>query len=92
MLIRINEFISIIKQNMPLPKNNVKGYNMLRVILNVALIAASLVPEPLCAQTVQAPPPDSIKYPVSVYQKVTAKPKYPKVVGYLSFILPLETL
>jgi hypothetical protein len=44
------------------------------------------------AQNAKEVPPDSIKYAGSLYQKVTAKPAYPKVVGYLSFILPLETL
>jgi len=43
-------------------------------------------------QTVREVPPDSIKYEGSLYQKVATKPKYPKVVGYLSFVLPLETL
>jgi hypothetical protein len=40
----------------------------------------------------EAGSPDSIKFQGSIYQKVTVKPTYPKVVGYLSFILPLETL
>jgi hypothetical protein len=44
------------------------------------------------AQNVKEVPPDSIVYAGSLYQKVAAKPTYPKVVGYLSFILPLETL
>lgn len=43
-------------------------------------------------QNVKEVPPDSIKYEGSLYQKVSPKPAYPKVVGYLSFILPLETL
>jgi hypothetical protein len=44
------------------------------------------------SQNVKEVPPDSIKYEGSLYQKITPKPEYPKVVGYLSFILPLETL
>ncbi len=43
-------------------------------------------------QTVKEVPPDSIVYAGSLYQKVASKPKYPRTVGYLSFILPLETL
>ena len=43
-------------------------------------------------QNVNEVPPDSIAYSGSLYQKVATKPQYPKVVGYLSFILPLETL
>jgi len=44
------------------------------------------------AQTVKEVSPDSIVYAGSLYQKVASKPKYPRAVGYLSFILPLETL
>ena len=44
------------------------------------------------AQNVKEVPPDSIIYSGALYQKVSSKPKYPRVVGYLSFILPLETL
>jgi hypothetical protein len=44
------------------------------------------------AQTIKEVPPDSIVYAGSLYQKISSKPKYPKTVGYLSFILPLETL
>ncbi|MEO8886799.1 MAG: hypothetical protein ABI367_12095 [Mucilaginibacter sp.] len=55
------------------------------------IIFALLTPKVLYAQKIQEIPPDSIKYQGSIYQKVTSKPKYPKVVGYLSFILPLET-
>jgi hypothetical protein len=43
------------------------------------------------AQTKEVPP-DSILYKGELYQKAKLKPKYPRVVGYLSFILPLETL
>ncbi len=44
------------------------------------------------AQNVKEVPPDSIVYAGSLYRKVASKPKYPRAVGYLSFILPLETL
>src|ERR1700761_3172518 len=44
------------------------------------------------AQNAKDVPPDSIRYAGSFYEKVTPKPKYPRAVGYLSFILPLETL
>lgn len=46
----------------------------------------------LASAQVKQVPPDSIQYAGSLYQKVKPKPQYPKVVGYLSFILPLETL
>lgn len=42
-------------------------------------------------KNIPTPPPDSIKYLDAVYQKVNAAPTYPKVVAYVSFILPLET-
>lgn len=80
------------KQNLQLLENSPKVHNMLRAALSAASIAFILFPGIVRAQTIQAPPPDSIKYLGSVYQKVKAKPEYPKVVGYLSFILPLETL
>lgn len=41
---------------------------------------------------VKVVPPDSIEYQGTLYQKLKAKSAYPKVVGYMSFILPLETL
>lgn len=44
------------------------------------------------AQNVPVVSPDSIQYQGSLYQKIKPKSIYPKVVGYLSFILPLETL
>src|ERR1700743_2688499 len=71
---------------------------MKKKLLNTALllifssVIAGLTAPSACAQNVKEVPPDSIKYEGSLYQKITPKPKYPKVVGYLSFILPLETL
>jgi hypothetical protein len=44
------------------------------------------------AQNVKEIPPDSIQYKGILYQKADLKPKYPRAVGYVSFILPLETL
>jgi len=55
------------------------------------LVLSFLLPR-VYGQGVKDVPPDSIKYEGSLYQKVSPKPQYPKVVGYLSFILPLETL
>ncbi len=66
--------------------------NLLLQFALMAIIMVLLTPKVVSAQKIQEVPPDSIKYQGAIYQKVTAKPKYPKVVGYLSFILPLETL
>lgn len=44
------------------------------------------------AQNAREVPPDSIQYKGTLYQKADMKPKYPRAVGYVSFILPLETL
>lgn len=57
----------------------------------VLAFLGSLAPKIASAQKIKEVPPDSIQYMGSVYQKVTAKPAYPRTVGYLSFILPLET-
>ncbi|MFI5139014.1 MAG: hypothetical protein ACHQIM_14420 [Sphingobacteriales bacterium] len=61
-------------------------------ILMIIIIAGPLTPLKLFAQKTETVSPDSIKFQGSIYQKVAAKPTYPKVVGYLSFILPIETL
>jgi hypothetical protein len=55
------------------------------------LIFICIIPR-VYGQNAKEVPPDSIKYAGALYEKVAPKPKYPKVVGYLSFILPLETL
>ena len=73
-------------------KKKITGNNILKVIITVVLFAGILMAQNSYAQNIKEVPPDSIKYKGYIYQKVTEKPKYPKVVGYLSFILPLETL
>jgi hypothetical protein len=66
-------------------------YSIIRAVFTLAIFTGSMAPRAY-GQNIKEVPPDSIKYAGSLYQKVTAKPKYPRVVGYLSFILPLETL
>ena len=66
--------------------------NLLTAILSISVLIISLVPQLVLAQNVKEVPPDSIVYSGTLYKKVAAKTQYPKVVGYLSFILPLETL
>jgi hypothetical protein len=65
---------------------------MKNILLALFFIVAGLSSFNVYSQNVKAVPPDSIVYAGSLYQKVVSKPAYPKVVGYLSFILPLETL
>jgi hypothetical protein len=63
------------------------------IVLTFLMLALTgTITTPACAQNAKEVPPDSIKYAGSLYEKVSTKTKYPKVVGYLSFILPLETL
>ena len=67
----------------------------LRSCLIVSILTFALaVMMSMCAnaQNAKEVPPDSIKYEGALYEKVAPKPKYPKVVGYLSFIFPLQTL
>jgi hypothetical protein len=61
-------------------------------ILSVLLVSIVLLHPLAHGQNAKEVPPDSIKYAGSLYRRVMPKPEYPKVVGYLSFILPLETL
>lgn len=62
-----------------------------KIILTIIIMAGALMPQFANAQ-VKVVPPDSIEYQGALYQKAKAKSAYPKVVGYMSFILPLETL
>ena len=64
----------------------------IKVFLTFLLLIGLLLPRIASAQTAPVVPPDSIEYKGELYKKASVKPKYPKVVGYLSFILPLETL
>jgi len=66
---------------------------LLITTFSISVILVTILTTPcVYAQNVKEVPPDSIVYAGSLYQKVATKPKYPKTVGYLSFILPLETL
>jgi hypothetical protein len=67
-------------------------YTKKGVITSMAIIGFLLVYQKINAQSsIPTPPPDSIKYAGATYQKVVTNNGYPKVIGYLSFILPLET-
>jgi|GEM_PF-271676 hypothetical protein len=71
------------------PKTNTG--TVVKIIIMAIIIAGALMPQITKAQ-VKVVPPDSIQYQGTLYQKIKIKATYPKVVGYLSFILPLETL
>jgi hypothetical protein len=63
----------------------------IKIIMVIIIMAGALTSRNANAQ-VKVVPPDSIEYQGTLYQKAKAKSTYPKVVGYVSFILPLETL
>ena len=71
------------KKNLHTSKKVVKSIIAWQSILMAIIIAALLTPRNSLAQNMKAGTSDTAK--------VIAKPTYPKVVGYLSFILPLET-
>lgn len=80
------------KKDLRLPRRKkTTSYRLLQIALINLVIVGSLFPATASAQ-IKDISPDSIRYAGSVYQKIKTKPTYPKVVGYLSFILPLETL
>ncbi|WP_094568755.1 hypothetical protein [Mucilaginibacter xinganensis] len=79
------------KINLPLPHCKTTYYRLLQICLITLGIAGSLLPKSVSAQ-IKDVSPDSIRYGGSIYQKIKPKPAYPKVVGYLSIILPLKTL
>lgn len=72
-----------------LPFLNIRG---IKIAITSCILAMFIAPQALYSQKAQDVPPDSIAYKGVLYQKVAKKAAYPKVVGYLSFILPLETL
>jgi hypothetical protein len=71
------------KKNLQKFKKTIKSNPTLLAVLMVIIIAASLTPLNSVAQSMAAGTADSTK--------AVVKPTYPRVVGYLSFILPLET-
>ncbi|MCO5949110.1 hypothetical protein [Mucilaginibacter flavidus] len=73
--------------NLPALKKNVLKYFKINALLAFVFLSALMTPQLTKAQT----PPDTIKVQGATYQKVKEKPEYPKVVGYLSFIVPIVT-
>lgn len=66
-----------------------KKINIFKFIVLFILIAIAVKPAKVFAQTAQ--PADSAKMQMNLNRQTLAKPAYPKVVGYVSFILPLVT-
>jgi hypothetical protein len=72
------------KKNLPTTKAGVENSNTWRSILMVIILVVLLSPRNLFAQNMQSGASDTVK--------VLPKTKYPKVYGYLSFILPIVTV
>jgi hypothetical protein len=70
-------------------KNPVIGRGILKGLLPVIIVAGLLTPSKSFAQAASS---DSTKMMPSGGQQTAPKPTYPRVVGYLSFILPLVTV
>ncbi|HEY2581038.1 MAG TPA: hypothetical protein VGI43_04490 [Mucilaginibacter sp.] len=80
------------KKTLPLNTNKIGNHSIWRGISMIIVVAALLSPGTLFAQKSTSLPADSSKVQQPVNPSLTAKPTYPKTVGYLSFILPLVTL
>ena len=79
------------KKYLFLSRKNIANNSVWQGSIAVMLVACSLCPKALSAQKSQSIPVDSSK--TQQYNPAPAvKPTYPRVVGYLSFILPLVTL
>ncbi|HEY4322634.1 MAG TPA: hypothetical protein VGN20_01575 [Mucilaginibacter sp.] len=80
------------KKTLPLNTKKKGDRSIWQNISMVIVIAGLLSPKTLLAQKSTSMPADSSKVQQPVAPSPTAKPTYPKTVGYLSFILPLVTL
>ncbi|MDB5006377.1 MAG: hypothetical protein JWP45_770 [Mucilaginibacter sp.] len=76
------------KKHLLLNRNQRSFPAVWQCLLTMLFITGLLMPAALLAQSAST---DSTKTQ-TIYSALPVKPKYPKVVGYLSFILPLETL
>jgi hypothetical protein len=80
------------KKLLHLNVKGVTGSRILQCILMVIIIAGLLAPRNLYAQKLQAGSTDSTKMHESINLKAAVQIAYPKVVGYLSFIVPIVTI
>ena len=72
-------------------RKGLTGNRIIQSILMIAIIACALTPQTLFAQKAQAAA-DTTKAQQYASPQLEVKPTYPKVVGYLSFILPIVTI
>jgi hypothetical protein len=72
-----------VKKHLPANLARTANRPVWQIIFTIIIIAILFVPRHLFAQKMHAGPSDTTK--------IIVKPTYPKVYGYLSFILPLET-
>jgi hypothetical protein len=80
------------KKDLRLTKNGIKYFHSLRSILIIIVVLASLIPRNAFAQKAGAGSSDTTKAQSAYNSNMAAKPTYPKVVGYLSFIIPIVTV
>jgi hypothetical protein len=78
------------KKNLRLSSKKSTIRNAWQGLAMAVIIAGALTPQKTLAQASTTSLPDSTKMQ-PIYQNAI-KPSYPKAVGYVSFILPLETL
>jgi hypothetical protein len=72
------------KNNLHTNQRTAASRSFIRLISTVGIVTALLTPRNLFAQSIVNNAPDTMK--------TVAKQTYPKVVGYLSFILPIVTV
>jgi hypothetical protein len=77
------------KKNSHLISNRIANTRAVKGIFMLIILAATMVPRNACAQTAT---PDSSQTQRNIEHALPVKTTYPKVVGYLSFILPLVTV
>jgi hypothetical protein len=79
------------KNYLPSNQKGITQHALVACFLTISLITGMLCPQNVSAQKNQATQTDSVKAQPLNNPAPAAKPTYPKVVGYLSFILPLYT-
>lgn len=79
------------KNDLQINSGRIINYTSIKIMMVIIFMAGILTSRSANAQA-KVVSPDSIEYQGTLYQKAKTKATYPKVVGYLSFILPLETM
>lgn len=89
--LNVNQQKNNMKQNLQTSSGKTINRISIKIMMMIIIMTGALTSRQANAQ-VKVVPPDSIEYQGALYQKAKATSAYPKVVGYVSFILPLETL